>query len=75
MIQLFNLDRQTHRQTDTHPSIHIHTGKFLMPLFDTFHFTMFVKDKATQNKALMANNLPEQERIVFLNYLFPNVDK
>jgi hypothetical protein len=40
VIQLFNLDRHTDRHTNPHGR-----GKFFMPVFNTFHFTTFVKDK------------------------------
>ncbi len=44
-------DTQSHRQTDTHPPIHVPMGEIFYALFDTFLFTMFalltlfVKDK------------------------------
>ena len=70
VTQLFNLDRQTDGQTDTHPSIHtyrqtnrqthrqtdtcppihIQTGEFFIALFDTNHFTTFLKDNLEQYK-------------------------
>jgi hypothetical protein len=39
---------QTDRQADRHipPPIHIQMGKNFNILFDTFHFTTFMKDKA-----------------------------
>ncbi len=40
-------DRHTDTQTDRHMNPHPYTGgrNFFMPVFDTFHFTTFVKDK------------------------------
>jgi hypothetical protein len=41
-MQLFLKDRQTHIQTDTHS--YMDRQHLYIPLFDTFHLIMLVKD-------------------------------